>query len=114
MQGLLKKLYRDLEFFHPSKQHDPVDLSLLGEWFESLLVQILFSGLNSKLGLRREMIFAALERLTLDETISKILEEEIPLTHQTPTTRATDSRVSLSLRIMPPVVASPSLATKRK
>jgi hypothetical protein len=59
------------------------------------------TSLNSEFHLRREMIFSAPEWPTLDETISSILEEETRLTHQSPTTRATDSRAALSLHTMP-------------
>lgn len=77
-------------------------------------MQIFLEGLISEFHLRREMIFSAPEWPTLDETISSILEEETRLTHQSPTTRATDSRAALSLHTMPPAASLSKFGIQKK
>lgn len=95
--GELKRLYRDLEFFRPFKPHDPRDLSLLREWFEPILVHLFLEGLNPDFSLRSQMIQAAPEWSTLDQTITSIHEEETCLTNQgTIPQGQTDNRAALS------------------
>jgi hypothetical protein len=94
--GEFKKLYRDLEFFRPFKPHDPRDLSLLREWFETILVQTFLDGLNPKFHLRAQLIQATPAWSTLDETISSILEEETRLSNQPSTPQiSADTRAAL-------------------
>lgn len=97
--GELKKLYRDLEFFHPFKCNDSNGLTRLREWFQPILVQTFLEGLNPEFDFRRQMIYSAADWPTLDEAISSILEEETRLSNQVMIQPVnTDTRAALSTR----------------
>ncbi|CAO2181652.1 unnamed protein product [Urochloa humidicola] len=95
--GELKRLYRDLEFFHPFKCDDANGMTRLREWFQPILVQTFLEGLNSEFDFRRQMIYSAADWPTLDEAISSILEEETRLSSQVGVQQVnTDNRAALS------------------
>jgi hypothetical protein len=106
--GVIKKLFRDLEYFRPFKAHDPKDVPLLREWFEPILVQAFLEGLNEEFNLRSQLIHALPDWPTLDEAIASILEEETRLANlvSVPNT-GFDNRAALSsLTHAKPYVAS--------
>lgn len=106
--GELKRLYRDLEFFHPFKSDDPKGGALLREWFQPILVHTFLEGLNAEFDFRRKMIYSATNWPSLEEAISSILEET-QISNQGENSQAnTDARAALSSQAPP----KPPLITK--
>ena len=79
--GELKRLYRDLYYYHPFEPVDQKDMAIHHSWFQSLVSKLFLDGLNQEFDLRRQLIFSKSEWPTLDEIISSIIEEETRLSH---------------------------------
>ncbi|KAK1561249.1 hypothetical protein QYE76_065312 [Lolium multiflorum] len=77
--GEMKRLYRDLHYYHPFQPVDKKDLGIHHEWFESLVAKLFLDGLNEKFNLRRQLIFSETVWPSLDDIISSVLEEETRL-----------------------------------
>lgn len=77
--GELKRLYRDLHYYHPFQPVDKKDLAIHHKWFETIVGKLFLDGLNQELNLRRQLIFSEPEWPSLDNIISSILEEETRL-----------------------------------
>ncbi|KAM0863423.1 hypothetical protein ACQ4PT_044603 [Festuca glaucescens] len=77
--GELKRLYRDLHYYHPFEPVDKKDLAIHHKWFESIVAKLFLDGLSQELNLRRQLIFSEPEWPSLDDIISSILEEETRL-----------------------------------
>lgn len=74
--GELKRLYRDLHYYHLFEPVDKKDLAIHHKWFESIVAKLFLDGLNQELNLRRQLIFSEAEWPSLDDIISSVLEEE--------------------------------------
>lgn len=77
--GEVKRLYRDLHYYHPFHPVDKQDLPIHHKWFESIVAKLFLDGLNREFNLRRQLIFSQPEWPSLDDIISSILEEETRL-----------------------------------
>jgi hypothetical protein len=77
--GELKRLYRDLHYYHPFQLVDKKDLAVHHKWFESVVTKLFLDGLNRDLNLRRQLIFSEAEWPSLDDIISSVIEEETGL-----------------------------------
>uniref|UniRef100_A0ACD6A1Z4 Uncharacterized protein n=1 Tax=Avena sativa TaxID=4498 RepID=A0ACD6A1Z4_AVESA len=77
--GELKRLYRDLHYYHPFQPVDKRDLAIHHKWFETIVAKLFLDGLNQELNLRRQIIFSETEWPNIDDIISSILEEETRL-----------------------------------
>lgn len=47
--GEMKKLYRNLHYYHPFEPIDKKDLAIHHKWFESFVSKLFFDGLNPEL-----------------------------------------------------------------
>lgn len=77
--GEVKRLYRDLHYYHPFQPVDKKDLDVHHKWFESLVAKLFLDGLNQELNLRRQLIFSQQEWPNLDDIICSVIEEETRL-----------------------------------
>ncbi|XP_071675842.1 uncharacterized protein [Lolium perenne] len=77
--GEVKRLYRDLHYYHPFQPVDKKDMAVHHKWFESLVAKLFLDGLNEELNLRRQLIFSQPEWPSLDDIISSVIEEETRL-----------------------------------
>jgi len=77
--GELKRLYRDLHYYHPFEPVDKKDLAIHHKWFETIVAKLFLDGLNQELNLRQQIIFSETEWPSLDDIISSVLEEETRL-----------------------------------
>ena len=73
--GEVKKLYRDLHYYHPFEPIDKNDLAIHHVWFESFVSKLFLDGLNQELNLRRQLIFSQPEWPSLDDVISSVSED---------------------------------------
>ncbi|XP_066384599.1 uncharacterized protein [Miscanthus floridulus] len=97
--GEVKKLYRDLHYYHPFEAVDKKDLAIHHTWFQSFVSKLFLDGLNQEFDLRRQLIFSKSKWPTLDEIISSIIEEETRLSHpKVDDYKAVDVSVALSLK----------------
>jgi hypothetical protein len=94
----VKRLYRDLHYYHPFQPVDKKDLAIHHKWFESLVAKLFLDGLNLELNLRRQLIFSQQEWPSLEDIISSIIEEETRLAQRKEDgLRCTDDRAALSM-----------------
>lgn len=77
--GQIKKLYRDLHYYHPFEPIDKKDLALHHSWFQSFVSKIFLDGLNPEFDLRRQLIFTMADWPSFDNIVSSICEEETRL-----------------------------------
>jgi transposase InsO family protein len=77
--GEMKKLYRDLHYYHPFEPVDKRDLAIHHRWFESFVSKIFLDGLDQKFNLRRQLIFSKPEWPSLEDIVSNVMEEETRL-----------------------------------
>ncbi|XP_071678918.1 uncharacterized protein [Lolium perenne] len=77
--GEMKKLYRDLHYYHPFEPVDKRDLAIHHKWFESFVSKIFLDGLDQKFNLRRQLIFSKPEWPSLEDVVSNVMEEETRL-----------------------------------
>ncbi|XP_047067855.1 uncharacterized protein LOC124675826 [Lolium rigidum] len=97
--GDVKRLYRDLHYFHPFQPVDKQDLAVHHKWFESLVAKLFLDGLNEEFNLRRQLIFSQPEWPSLDEIISSVLEEETRLAQpKEDNMRCGDDRAALMMQ----------------
>jgi len=97
--GELKRLYRDLYYYHPFEPVDQKDMVIHHSWFQSLVSKLFLDGLNQEFDLRRQLIFSKFEWPTLDEIISSIVEEETRLSHpKVDEYKAVDASAALSAK----------------
>jgi hypothetical protein len=54
----MKRLYRDLHYYHPFEPVDKKDLAIHHKWFEPIVSKIFLDGLDEKFNLRRQLIFS--------------------------------------------------------
>ena len=59
--GELKRLYRDLYYYHPFEPVDQKDMAIHHSWFQSLVSKLFLDGLNQEFDLRRQLIFSKSE-----------------------------------------------------
>jgi len=57
----LKRLYRDLHYYHPFEPIDQKDMAIHHTWFQSLVSKLFLDGLNQEFDLRRQLIFSKSE-----------------------------------------------------
>jgi hypothetical protein len=79
--GEVKKLYRDLHYYHPFEPVDKKDVAIHHTWFQSFVSKLFLDGLNQEFDLRHQLIFSKSDWPSLDDTISSIIEEETRLSH---------------------------------
>ncbi|XP_051197756.2 uncharacterized protein [Lolium perenne] len=104
--GEVKRLYRDLHYYHPFQPVDKNDLAIHHKWFESLVAKLFLDGLNQEFDLRRQLLFAQPMWPSLDDIISSVLEEETRLGHcKEDDLKGGDDNAALSMR--PRYVARP-------
>lgn len=97
--GEMKKLYRDLHYYHPFEPVDKKDIAIHHTWFESFVSKLFLDGLNQELNLRRQLIFSEPEWPTLDDIISSVVEEETRLSQpKEDGLRSADARAALSMQ----------------
>lgn len=97
--GDVKRLYRDLHYYHPFQPVDKKDLAIHHQWFESLVAKLFLDGLNEELNLRRQLIFSQPEWPSLDDIISSVIEEETRLAqHNEDEQRYPNDRAALSMQ----------------
>jgi hypothetical protein len=77
--GEVKRLYRDLHYYHPFQPVDKKDLAIHHKWFESIVAKLFLDGLNQEFDLRRQIIFSETVWPGLEDIISSVLEEETRL-----------------------------------
>ncbi|CAM0883972.1 unnamed protein product [Alopecurus aequalis] len=97
--GEVKRLYRDLHYYHPFEPVDKNDLAIHHKWFESLVAKLFLDGLNEEFNLRRQLIFSQHVWPSLDDIISSVLEEETRLAQpKEDNLKGGDDRAALSMR----------------
>jgi len=97
--GELKRLYRELHYYHPFEPIDQKDMAIHHTLFQSLVSKLFLDGLNQEFDLRRQLIFSKSEWPTLDEIISSIVEEETRLAHpKVDEYKAVDASAALSAK----------------
>ena len=95
----LKKLYRDLHYYHPFEPGDKKDMVIHHTWFQSFVGKIFLDGLNEEFDLRRQLIFSKPEWPVLDDIISSVLEEETRLVQsKVNSSREVGDRAALSMQ----------------
>lgn len=95
----VKKLYRDLHYYHPFEPVDKNDLAVHHTWFESFVSKLFLDGLNQELDLRRQLIFSKPEWPSLDDIISSVIEEETRLAQpKEDDHKGADARAALSMQ----------------
>lgn len=95
----LKRLYRELHYYHPFEPVDPMDMTIHHTWFQSFVSKLFLDGLNQEFDLRRQLIFSKSEWPTLDEIISSIIEEETRLSYpKVVDYKAVDASAALSIK----------------
>jgi len=95
----LKKLYRDLHYYHPFEPADKKDMVIHHTWFQSFVGKIFLDGLNEEFDLRRQLIFSKPEWPVLDDIISSVLEEETRLAQsKVNSSREVGDRAALSMQ----------------
>ena len=57
----LKRLYRDLHYYHPFEPVGQKDMAIHHTWFQSLVSKLFLDGLNQEFDLRRQLIFSKSE-----------------------------------------------------
>ena len=77
--GEIKRLYRELHYYHPFQPVDKNDMAIHHTWFEPFVGKLFLDGLNQEFDLRRQLIFSKTEWLSLDDIISSVIEEETRL-----------------------------------
>lgn len=97
--GELKRLYRDLHYYHPFQAVDMRDLAIHHKWFETIVGKLFLDVLNQELNLRRQLIFSQPEWPSLDDIISSVLEEETRLAQpKEDDLKCADDRAALSMQ----------------
>jgi hypothetical protein len=97
--GEMKRLYRDLHYYHPFEPLDKRDLAVHHKWFEPIVGKIFLDGLDEKFNLRRQLIFSNPAWPTLDDIVSSMMEEETRLTAENgDNLKSEDARVAMSLQ----------------
>uniref|UniRef100_A0ACD5VSA3 Uncharacterized protein n=1 Tax=Avena sativa TaxID=4498 RepID=A0ACD5VSA3_AVESA len=97
--GEVKRLYRDLHYYHPFQPIDKNDLAIHHKWFESIVSKLFLDGLNQEFNLRRQLIFSQPEWPSLDDIISSVIEEETRLCQPKEYgPRCIDDRAALSMQ----------------
>lgn len=97
--GEVKRLYRDLHYYHPFQPLDKNDLAIHHKWFESFVSKLFLDGLNQEFNLRRQLIFSQPEWPSLDDIISSVIEEETRLSQpKEDGPKFTDDRAALSMQ----------------
>ncbi|CAM0952312.1 unnamed protein product [Alopecurus aequalis] len=95
--GEMKKLYRDLHYYHPFEPVDKRDLAIHHKWFESFVSKIFLDGLDQKFNLRRQLIFSKPEWPSLEDIVSNVMEEETRLANTNEDTqKVVDTRAAMS------------------
>ena len=77
--GEIKRLYRELHYYHPFQPVDKNDVAVHHTWFEPFVGKLFLDGLNQEFDLRRQLIFSKTEWLSLDDIISSVIEEDTRL-----------------------------------
>lgn len=97
--GEMKRLYRDLHYYHPFVPIDQKDMVVHHTWFQSFVSKLFLDGLNQEFDLRRQLIFSKSEWPSLDDIISSIIEEETRLAHpKVDDYKGSDIRAALSTK----------------
>lgn len=97
--GEVKKLYRDLHYYHSFEPVDKKDLTIHHVWFESFVSKLFLDGLNQELDLRHQLIFSKAEWPSLDDIISSVIEEETRLAQpKEDSQQCADARAALSMQ----------------
>jgi len=97
--GEMKRLYRDLHYYHPFEPLDKRDLAIHHKWFEPIVSKIFLDGLDEKFNLRREIIFSNPGLPTIEDIVSSLLEEETRLTSENgDNQKSEDARAAMSLQ----------------
>jgi hypothetical protein len=97
--GELKRLYRDLHYYHPFQPVDKKDLAIHHKWFESIVAKLFLDGLNKELNQRRQLIFSEPEWPSIDDIISSVVEEETRVTQpKQDVVNLRDDRAALSMQ----------------
>ncbi|CAM0881049.1 unnamed protein product [Alopecurus aequalis] len=95
----MKRLYRDLHYYHPFEPVDKKDIAIHHTWFESFVSKLFLDGLNQELNLRRQLIFSEQEWPSLDDIISSVIEEETRLSQpKEDGLSSADARAALSMQ----------------
>uniref|UniRef100_A0ACD6AL12 Uncharacterized protein n=1 Tax=Avena sativa TaxID=4498 RepID=A0ACD6AL12_AVESA len=97
--GEMKRLYRDLHYYHPFEPLDKRDLAIHHKWFEPIVSKNFLDGLDEKFNLRRQIIFSNPGLPTLEDVVSSLLEEETCLTGENgDNQKSEDARAAMSLQ----------------
>ncbi|XP_073361538.1 uncharacterized protein [Aegilops tauschii subsp. strangulata] len=97
--GEMKRLYRELHYYHPFQPVDKNDVAVHHTWFEPFVGKLFLDGLNQEFDLRRQLIFSKTEWLSLDDIISSVIEEETRLAQPNAHVQEkSDARAALSIQ----------------
>lgn len=95
--GEMKKLYRDLHYYHPFEPSDKEDFAIHHKWFEPLVSKIFLDGLDRKFDLCRQLIFSKTDWPSLEDIVSSVMEEETRLIDEKDTQQGTDAYAAMFL-----------------
>uniref|UniRef100_A0A8R7VIA3 Retrotransposon gag domain-containing protein n=1 Tax=Triticum urartu TaxID=4572 RepID=A0A8R7VIA3_TRIUA len=97
--GEMKRLYRELHYYHPFEPVDKNDMAVHHTWFEPFVGKLFLDGLNQEFDLRRQLIFSKTEWLSLDDIISSVIEKETRLAQpKEHGQEKSDARAALSIQ----------------
>ncbi|KAM0826787.1 hypothetical protein ACQ4PT_068640 [Festuca glaucescens] len=97
--GEMKRLYRDLHYYHPFEPLDKKDLAIHHKWFEPIVSKIFLDGLDEKINLRRQLIFSNPAWPPLEDIVASVLEEETRLNGENgDNQKSEDARAAMSLQ----------------
>lgn len=54
----VRRLYRDLHYYHPFESVDKKDIAVHHIWFQSFVSKLFLDGLNQEFDFRRQLIFS--------------------------------------------------------
>jgi hypothetical protein len=95
----MKRLYRDLHYYHPFEPLDKKDLAIHHKWFEPIVSKIFLDGLDEKFNLRRQLIFSNPAWPSLEDIVSSVLEEETRLNGENgDNQKSEDARAAMPLQ----------------
>jgi hypothetical protein len=95
----VRRLYRDLHYYHPFEPIDKKYIAIHHTWFQSFVSKLFLDGLNQDFDLHHQLIFSKSEWPSLDDIISSIIEEETILGNpKMDDQRGFDATTALSLQ----------------
>ena len=97
--GEMKRLYRELHYYHPFQPVDKNDVAVHHTWFEPFVGKLFLDGLNQEFDLHRQLTLSKTEWLSLDDIISSVIEEETRLAQpKEHGQEKSDARAALSIQ----------------